>query len=230
MTRKIAILQSNYIPWKGYFDLINLVDEFILYDDMQYTRRDWRNRNIIKTSGGPLWLTIPVEVKGKYFQKINDTTISDTTWAKRHWTSIVHNYSKAKYFPMHRGLFENLYLNLEERFLSRVNYLFLTAICEILGITTKISWSMDYNLANGKTERLVDLCKQAGATEYVSGPAAGHYIEEELFGREGIALQYIDYSSYPEYTQLYPPFEHQVSIIDLIFNEGPEATKYMKSF
>jgi hypothetical protein len=228
--KKVAVVQSNYIPWKGYFDLINLVDEFILYDDMQYTRRDWRNRNIIKTPRGPIWLTIPVEVKGKYFQKIKDTTISDPNWGKTHWTTIVHNYSKAKYFAMHREVFENLYLSSEERFLSRVNYLFLTAICEILDIKTKISWSMDYNPGSGKTERLVDLSKQASATEYVSGPRAKDYLQEELFTNEGIALRYIDYSSYPEYKQLSSPFEHQVSIIDLIFNEGPEATKYMKSF
>ena len=85
-TKKVAIVQSNYIPWKGYFDLINLVDEFILFDDMQYTRRDWRNRNLIKTSDGPKWLTIPVAVKGNYFQKIKDTTISDPVWARKHWT------------------------------------------------------------------------------------------------------------------------------------------------
>lgn len=230
MAKTIAILQSNYIPWKGYFDLINIVDEFILYDDMQYTRRDWRNRNIIKTPNGPMWLTIPVEVKGQYLQKIKDTTISDPAWGRKHWASIVHNYSRTKYFQTYSEVFENLYLNSEERFLSRINYLFLSAICEILGIKTKISWSMDYNPTAGKTERLVDLCKQAGATEYISGPAAKDYIEEELFRCEGIALRYMDYSSYPEYNQLSPPFEHRVSIIDLIFNEGPKSTKYMMSF
>ena len=230
MTKKVAILQSSYIPWKGYFDLINLVDEFILYDDMQYTRRDWRNRNIIKTSNGPKWLTIPVEVRGKYLQKIKDTTISDSSWGKKHWASIVHSYSKAPYFRMQREVFENLYLNSKEKFLSRINYLFLKAICEIFGIKTKLTWSMDYSLAGGKTERLVDLCKQAGATEYISGPAAKGYIEEELFSSECITLRYMDYSSYPEYRQLFQPFEHQVSIIYLIFNEGPNATKYMKSF
>ncbi len=228
--KKVAVVQSNYIPWKGYFDLINLVDEFILYDEKQYTKRDWRNRNIIKTSKGLVWLTIPVDVKGKYFQKIKDTTISDPNWGKTHWATIVHNYSKARYFALHRELFEHLYLHSEEKFLSRLNYLFLSAICEILGIKTKISWSMDYNPGEGQTERLVDLSRQAGASEYISGPRARNYLEEELFSRAGIALRYIDYSSYPEYKQLSPPFDHQVSIIDLLFNEGPEATKYMKSF
>jgi WbqC-like protein family len=230
MSKTIAVVQSNYIPWRGYFDLVNSVDEFILYDDVQYTVRDWRNRNIIKTSSGTLWLTIPVEVKGKYLQKIKDTVISDPRWGRKHWASIVHNYSRAKYFPMYKELFEGLYLRSEDEWLSQINHRFIVAICRILGIRTTISWSMDYNLIGDKTERLVHLCKQAGATEYLSGPAARAYLNENLFEREGIAVVYMDYSGYPEYGQLYPPFEPRVSIIDLILNEGPSATSYMKSF
>lgn len=229
-TKKVAIVQSNYIPWKGYFDLINTVDEFILFDDMQYTRRDWRNRNLIKTPTGRSWLTIPVAVKGNFVQKINNTTISDPRWGRKHWESIVHNYSKAKHFALYREVFESLYLNSQERFLSRVNQLFLNAICEILGISTAISSSEDYISVDGKTERLVSICKQAGATTYLSGPAARDYLDDALFDQENIVVEYMDYSSYPEYRQLFPPFAHQVSIIDLILNEGPEATKYMKSF
>jgi len=229
-TKKVAIVQSNYIPWKGYFDLINLVDEFILFDDMQYTKRDWRNRNLIKTPAGLRWLTIPVAVKGNFFQKIQDTQISDPGWARKHWESIVHNYSKAKHFAAYRELFADLYLSSQERFLSRINYGFLSAICKILGIKTTLSWSADYESAEGKTERLVSLCRQAGATTYISGPAARDYLDETLFNDANISLEYMDYSSYPEYRQLSPPFEHRVSVIDLIFNEGPEATKYMKSF
>lgn len=228
--KKVAIVQSNYIPWKGYFDLINLVDEFILFDDMQYTRRDWRNRNKIKTANGARWITIPVEVKGKYFQKINDTVVSDAAWNRKHWNSIVHSYSGSKYFEEYREQFGELYLGCNEKYLSRINHRFLIAICKLLSIETKITWSMDYHLAEGKTERLVDLCKQAGADEYISGPAAKGYIDEEMFKKEGIKLKYMDYSGCPEYIQLYPPFDHAVSIIDLIFNEGHDAPKYMKSF
>jgi len=230
-TKKVAILQSNYIPWKGYFDLINMVDEFILYDDMQYTRRDWRNRNIIKTANGPLWLTIPVDVKGKYFQLIKDTKIQDSSWAAKHWKSLSHNYAKARFFGKYREVFEELYRECEgEEFLCRVNYRFLTAICGVLGIKTKITWSMDYELAEGKTERLVALCRDAGAAHYISGPAAKDYIEDDLFSHAGIALSYIDYSGYPEYRQLFGEFTHKVSVIDLIFNEGPGAVKFMLSF
>lgn len=230
MTRKIAIVQSNYIPWKGYFDLINSVDEFVLYDDMQYTRRDWRNRNIIKTANGPMWLTIPVQVKGKYLQPIKDTVVSDSSWRQSHWRSILHNYSKARYFNDYKNLFEGLYLNSDDTSLSRVNFRFLRAICDLLEIETRITWSMNYAIHGGTTEKLVEICKQAGATEYISGPTAKDYIDDVLFHEAGIQLAYIDYSGYPEYRQLHPPFEHGVSVIDLIFNEGPDAKKYMKSF
>ena len=230
MSKRLAIVQSNYIPWRGYFDLINSVDEFILFDDAQYTTRDWRNRNAIKTPNGLLWLTIPVQVRGKYLQKIKDTVVSDENWSHQHWQSIVHNYSQAPYFKEYREQFQELYLGTKERHLSQVNRSFITAICRILGIGTVISCSMDYDLIEGKTARLIKLCKDAGAAEYLSGPAARAYLDEELFRKEGIKLSYMDYSGYPEYHQLYPPFEPNVSIIDLIFNEGASAVRYMRSF
>src|SRR5437868_1367017 len=214
MSKTLAIAQSNYIPWRGYFDLINSVDELILYDDMQYNRRAWRNRNLIKSSSGVIWLTIPVQVKGKYFQKIKDTVVVDGSWARDHWQSILHNYSKAKYFSGYRKLFEELY-SLPDTFLSQINYHFIAEICRVLGIKTAISSSMDYHLAGDKTEMLVNLCKQAGATNYLTGPAARAFLNEDLFQQENISVEYIDYSGYREYTQLYPPFRPQVSIIDL---------------
>jgi hypothetical protein len=229
MAKRVAIVQSNYIPWRGYFDLINSVDELILYDDMQYTIRDWRNRNIIKTANGPLWLTIPVEVKGKYFQKIKDVVVSDPSWSRKHWTSIVHSYSRAKCFKATKELFASLFTT-EETSLSLINRRFIDAICDFLGINTRITWSMEYQLVGDKTERLVHLCKQAHATHYLSGPAAKSYLEEELFTREGISVSYMDYAGYPQYEQLYGAFEPQVSVVDLIFNHGLDAPKYMKSF
>lgn len=227
MVKSVAIVQSNYIPWKGYFDLIRSVDEFILFDDMQYTRRDWRNRNRIKTSNGPQWLTIPVQVKGKYYQKIKDTEVSDPNWNHRHWHAISHNYAKAPYFADYKDKFEELYL-IQDIWLSKINYHFISSICDILGIGTNITWSMDYQIDEGKTERLVSLCQQAGATHYISGPSARDYIDPTLFNMAGIELEYIDYSGYPEYEQLFPPFEHGVSVIDLLFNTGPDTLKYMK--
>ncbi len=230
--KKIAILQSNYIPWKGYFDIIGLVDEFILFDDMQYTKNDWRNRNKIKTPQGLKWLSIPVETSGRLTNTrlIRETKIIDANWNKKHWNTLLLNYSKAEYFNEFKSFFEELYLNCHEEFLSKINYRFIKNICDLLEIKTKLSWSMDYILPEGKTEKLISLCIQAGADYYLSGPSAKDYINENLFKEAGIQLEFMDYSGYPEYRQLFPPFEHGVSIIDLIFNEGLEAKKYMKCF
>jgi WbqC-like protein family len=231
MEKKIAILQSNYIPWKGYFDIINMVDEFILFDEAQYTKRDWRNRNKIKTPNGASWLSIPVNVKGKFEQSIRETEIHDKHWTQDHWKSLHHNYAKAPYFREYRPFFEELYaLAAEETLLSEVNYLFLRNICDLLGIHTRLSWSSDYNLVTGKTDRLIGLCQQVGGKEYLSGPSAKDYLDESLFHNVNMRVAWMDYSGYPEYHQLYPPFDHAVSIVDLIFNEGPNAPKFMKSF
>jgi hypothetical protein len=229
MGKRIAILQSNYIPWKGYFDLINSVDEFILYDTVQFTKNDWRNRNKIKTPRGIVWLTIPV--LHNFGQTIHETRVSNPAWSQRHWSILLQNYAKAPHFREYRPLFESLYRDIaSEQYLSAINYRFMCEVCSILGIRTLITWSRDYRLADGKIERLVDLCRQAGADEYLSGPAAKNYIQEKPFVDAGIMVTYMDYSGYPEYRQLYPPFEHGVSILDLIFNEGPDAQKYLKSF
>lgn len=223
-------MQSNYIPWKGYFDIINQVDEFILFDDRQYTRRDWRNRNLIKTAQGLHWLTIPVHAKGRFEQRILDTMISDPEWADRHWKTIAGAYGAAPFFDQYRDALGALYRASGLERLSDVNRRFLEAICGLLGIHTRLSWSTDYTAEGSRTQRLVNLCRVAGATEYVSGPAARAYIEDDLFRNAGIELTYMDYSGYPEYTQLHGPFEHGVSIIDLLFNTGPDAHRYMKSF
>lgn len=226
---KIAIIQSNYIPWKGYFDIINMCDEFILFDDMQFNRSDWRNRNKIKTRTGAQWLTIPVYYDYSE-QKIKDITISDKDWGSKHWKSIIQNYSKAEYFRKYNDIFAELFLDSKEEYLSRINYKFIIAINKILGIKTQISWSSDYQLVPGKNERLIHLCRQTGATEYLTGPSAKEYLDVSMFRDCGIKVTWMDYSEYPEYKQLFPPFIHEVSIIDLIFNEGENAYRFMKSF
>ena len=228
--KRVAIVQSNYIPWKGYFDLVNSVDEFILFDDVQYTVRDWRNRNKIKTAHGIIWLSIPIEVKGKFHQKIREARICDLNWQARHWKSITQAYGKARYFEQYRAYLAALYQDSSAQYLSEINYRFLSTLCFLLGIRTPLAWSSDYEIVPGKTERLVALCQQAGATEYVSGPAAKSYLDETLFAKAGICVRWMDYSGYPEYPQLFPPFEHAVSVIDLLLNEGPNAWRYMKSF
>lgn len=228
MSKKVAILQSNYIPWKGYFDMIAAVDEFILYDDMQYTRRDWRNRNQLKTPQGVQWLTIPVRAKGKYFQKIRDTEIESADWAETHWKALVQNYRRAPCFSEIAKWLEPIYLGEPCSHLSPLNRRFIEAICEYLSIKTIISNSWDYTLVDGKTERLVDLCMQAKATEYISGPAAKDYVDEKIFADKGVTLSWFDYADYPNYPQLWGDFVHGVTILDLLFNCGKESPRYMK--
>lgn len=226
--KKVAIVQSNYIPWKGYFDMIAAVDEFILYDDMQYTRRDWRNRNQLKTPQGLQWLTIPVQVKGKYYQTIRETEIDGVDWAPAHWKTLAQNYRKAPHFTEIAAWLEPLYLGPQETNLSLSNRRFIEAICEYLGIRTVINNSWDYTLAEGKTERLADMCSQAKGTEYISGPAARDYIDEGVFADRGIKLVWFEYAGYPEYPQLWGDFTHGVSILDLLFNCGKDAHRHMK--
>ena len=227
VSRRIAIVQSSYIPWKGYFDLIGNVDEFVLFDDVQFTRRDWRNRNRIKTANGLKWLTVPVEMKGKYGQAIKDTRISDPSWREKHWKSLYHAYSKAPCFSQCAARIEDVYQDASDEALSQINYRFLTAICGILGIDTKITWSTDYEATGRKSERLLDICGQAGATEYLSGPSARAYLDESLFKEAGIDVLWMEYDGYPEYDQLYPPFEHRVTVLDLIFHTGTGAPDHM---
>jgi hypothetical protein len=226
--KKVAILQSNYIPWKGYFDIIKCVDEFVLLDDVQFTRRDWRNRNLIKTRNGLKWLTIPVDVKGQYFVPIKDVSTSNNDWRLDHWNQLTETYKKAAHFETYGTQFRQLYLNDDEKSLSKINFKFISHINKLLNIPTPIRWSMDFKAPNEKTERLLHICKCLNADVYLSGPAAKDYLDVELFRRHNIEVEWANYSNYPVYNQHYPPFEHNVSIIDLLFHEGENAAHYLK--
>jgi len=226
---KIAIQQSDYIPWKGYFDIIRAVDEFIIYDDVQYTRRDWRNRNRIKTPQGLQWLTIPVKVKGRYSQLINETEVVSGRWALKHWKTICLNYSGTKHFEKYEPLFREAYREAAEiKMLTDINLYFIKLINNILGINTRVTRSEDYNATGKGSTRILSLCLQAGAKEHLTGPSAMSYIDKYAFEREGIKISLADYSGYPEYPQPWPPFSHNVSIIDLIFCKGRDAISFMK--
>ncbi|MCL4141459.1 UNVERIFIED_CONTAM: hypothetical protein GTU68_066453, partial [Idotea baltica] len=226
--KKVLITQSDYIPWKGYFDAIACADVFIVFDDLQYTKRDWRNRNQIKTKDGLHWLSIPVRVKGKYFQKIKDVKIADPNWNSKHWKSIVHHYGKAKYFKYYKEHFEELYANCNSEYLHEVNILFLKSICQILEINTPILFSSDYTILEGKNERIMHLCQQVGATSYISGPTARHYLDQQLFADNGIEISYMNYDDYPIYKQVGVPFMGNVSVLDLLFNVGADFASYMQ--
>ena len=224
MTR-LVILQSNYIPWKGYFDLVNDSDIFVFHDDLQYTKNDWRNRNRIKTVKGLRWLTIPVGSSEK--RLICEVLLPITPWGAKHYSLLRESYSCSPFFEDYRHLLECFYVNSSITTLSAFNQSFTKALANELGITTSFHDSREFNPQGSKLNRLIDLIKKTGADTYISGPSAKAYIDEERFKQEGIKLIWKDYTGYPEYSQRFPPYAHAVTVLDLLFNVGPEAPHYI---
>jgi len=223
---KVAILQSNYIPWKGYFDLISKSDFFVIYDEVQYTKNDWRNRNLIKTPKGLQWLTIPVQQENLQ-QKIFETKVVMNNWQRKHKSSLQVNYSKAMYFKNFKDEIFNQY-DIKSNLLSDINISFIRCICSILEIDTTIIDSRELVLSGDRNSRLLEACKKLNARTYISGPSAKNYLNIHLFEQQGINIEWMDYTGYNEYSQLYPPFAHNVSILDLIFNMGAQTKDYLK--
>jgi hypothetical protein len=215
---KIAILQSNYIPWRGYFNIISQVDTFVIYDEVQYTKNDWRNRNQLKSPSGPIWLTIPVK-QNNLDQKINETEVANQTWRRKHINSIKLNYSKAPFFREYYDMIANLYEG-NEKLLSEINLKFIKGFCDILNIKTKLINSSDLKLEGDKNRRLIDACQKLKASSYLSGKAAQSYLDSDLFLKNNIQVEWMDYTHLSDYPQLYPPFNMGVSIIDTILNIG----------
>lgn len=224
--RRVAIIQSNYLPWRGYFDIIANVDEFILLDIVEYTHGDWRNRNRIKTANGPAWLTVPINHHTK--AAIQDVVVSNQIWRKKHWNSFEASYRKAPYFNWVAEWLEPEILDNDATHISEINTRLIERICRAIGVKTRISHSHLYANRDGRNERLISLCQQLGATHYISGPAAKNYMDVEMFAKNGIAVEWFDYSGYPQYRQLWGDFVPDVTILDLLFNCGPDAPKYMK--
>jgi hypothetical protein len=219
--RRVAVLQSGYLPWKGYFDIIHDVDLFVFYDDVQYTKQDWRNRNRIKTPYGVRWLTVPVR---RQSTRICDAEISGSSWAASHWRRLEASYRGAPFFAYYRPFFEPLFLHRQWTRLSELNQHLIRAIArELLGIETTFADSRDYAPSGRRLDRLIELLGRAGAHTYLSGPSARSYIDPQRFEAAGIELVWKDYAGYPEYPQLHPPFVHEVSIVDLLFHLGPRA-------
>lgn len=224
--KTVVVLQSNYIPWKGYFDLIHDADTFIFYDDVQFTKNDWRNRNKIKTPQGAEWLTVPTGTGND--RSICEVEIKNAMWQVKHWKTIQHNYGKCPHFSRYQSFFEDIYLSRKWTNLSDLNqHLIRTISSDLLGIATEFYDSREFHASGHKLGRLLELVVKAKAGRYISGPAAKEYIEPERFADAGIELVWKDYSGYPEYPQRFPPFEHGVSIIDLLFNVGPDTPWYI---
>lgn len=222
---RVAILQSSYIPWKGFFDIIHDVDTFVFFDDVQYTTRDWRSRNRVMSNGSPIWLSIPAGSDTK--RLINEVRLADHSWQQKHWTTIRHAYAKSPFFKDYAAQLESVYLGRNWESLSEFNQHMTRVLCELLGIKVTFVDAASLAAQGTKTERLVDVCRKVDATYYLSGPAARAYIEPELFEQAGIELAYKDYSGYPEYPQASQNFEHAVSVLDLLFNTGNAAPDFI---
>ncbi|MGI9594551.1 MAG: WbqC family protein [Acidimicrobiales bacterium] len=226
-SRRVVMTQSNYIPWRGFFDMIDRADVVVLYDDAQYTRRDWRNRNKIKTATGPKWLTIPVKVKGRYEQRIYDTEVADR-WTTSHWSSIEQAYREAPCFAGERDFVADLYRQAAEfDHLSQVNRFFLESLCGRLTIDTPFLDSSSFELSGTSTEKLLNVCVELGATSYLSGPAAKDYLDVEAFSARGIEVEWMSFD-YPDYPQLHGEFIGPVSVIDLLLHTGSAALDHIR--
>ena len=224
-----VILQPSYIPWRGYFDLIHRADVFVFYDDVQYDKHGWRNRNKIKTSNGTQWLTIPVSSKGnvEHGLSLADTRITWTQdWSRKHAMTLRQSYAKAPHFAEYAAMVEGFYTTRPERLIDFTIETTL-ALARALGITnTRFVRSSELGVTGARTERLVRILEKVSATHYISGPSAKDYIEDAVFAEAKIGLEYIVYD-YPAYTQLHPPYDPGVTVLDLMFMTGSEAPEYI---
>lgn len=225
---KLVILQCSYLPWLGYFDQMNRCDIFVVYDDIQYTRNDWRNRNRIKTAQGIQWVTVPVLLKGKEFPLIKDVQINNATnWRKDHYRTIKQNYSRARYFKDYIDMFEEVYSK-DWKYLIDVDMAFIYLFKDALGIKSEIRFASDLKIKGNRIQKLIDICKYFNASEFLEGQAGKNYIDDSEFERNGIKIEYQNYE-HPTYSQLYGNFVSYLSIVDLLFNEGKQSLSILSN-
>lgn len=224
---RVGVIQSSYIPWRGYFDFIASVDRFVFHEDIQYTKSDWRNRNRIKTPQGTEWLTVPVHYK-KVAQLICETSIDHSTaWCQKHFRKVQETYRDAPYTNVVLDILASVQVDRPQT-ISTLNIELTKQICEYLGITTPLINSSKLSLVGTKTDRLIDILKKLQATTYLSGPSADGYLDKEAFRKNGIRLEYKSYD-YGPYPQLWGAFEGAVTVLDLIANCGPDAKNHICS-
>ena len=224
---RVTILQPSYLPWLGFFEQMSRSDKFVLLDDVQYTRRDWRNRNRIRVRENWIWLTVPVQQKSRFSQSLLETRIDNSvSWRRKHLETLRQHYCKApffeKYFPRCQQVYEKDWTFLFDLCLEAINL-----IKEEMGIETPLLRSSEMKPGGEKTERLVSICRELGATHYLSGESGSNYIAEEDFSSQGIALEYQNYE-HPVYPQRYTGFVPHLSAIDLLFNCGEQSLGILK--
>jgi hypothetical protein len=232
--KRIGILQPGYLPWLGFFEQVHKSDLFVLYDDVQYDKEGWRNRNRIKTAQGVQWLTVPVLVRFSDHPLIKDVHIDNkTNWAKKHLSSIEQNYTKAPFFKNYIPVFREAYSKKWELLID-IDLYFILKFMEILGLDTNRlvrSSSLGMNTITqpahrDKISRLIALCKHCGASIFYEGASGRSYIDDRVFAGEGITVEYQDYI-HPVYSQIHGEFTPYLSILDLLFNHGEESLKIL---
>lgn len=223
----IAILQPSYLPWVGYFEQIDKVDDFIYYDDVQYTKNDWRNRNRIKEAKGVMWLSVPVKFQAG--DLIKDVLIDNSKpWIRKHLNALKSNYSKSSYYTDIFPLLENVLNNRYDR-LVELNKDLIQVVLDYLEITTNTHLSSELNVSGEKNDRLVKICKYYNAKEYYSGEAAKNYLDKVLFRKNGINVTFQSFNHRAYSQQFNNEFIPYLSIVDLLFNEGKNSIKYIRS-
>jgi hypothetical protein len=227
---KIAICQPAYLPWLGYFELLDRVDTFILLDSVQFEKQSWQQRNRVKTPTGLQWLTVPVVFRGHFGQRILEVEIRDPEFARKHLRTVELNYRRAPFFDQYYPELAEILTERSMSSLRDLNQHLIEWFCRVLGIAARILRSSDLNAEGKRSELLVSICRLLGADFYVSPlGSAGYLLEDmDLFTKAGIQVAFQHYE-HPEYRQLFPPFQSHASVLDLIFNEGPNALPILRS-
>lgn len=219
----VSIHQPGYLPWLGYFERIARSDIHVYFDDVQFEKNSYNNRNKIKTARGWAWLTVPVFTKGKFGQNLLwDVEIDNKIpWPRKHWNALVGSYSKAPYFKQHAGFFEALYAKPWTKLLE-LNYAVIDYLITAFGIKTRFVKSSEIGAEGVKAGLVLNICKKLGASKYLSGMLGRDYLDPLEFERSGIGLEFQDYR-HPQYPQLFGSFEPSMAAVDLLFNCGQES-------
>lgn len=229
MTSTCVILQPSYVPWRGYFDLVHQADVFVFYDDVQYDKHGWRNRNRVKTAQGTQWMTIPVRAAGNVDEglRILDVKTNPAArWAKKHAQTLRQSYARAPHFTEFAPLVDEIYAESTES-LCEFTIASTVRLARALGVEhTRFVRASELGVGGERSPRLVEIVRAVGATRYLSGPSAAAYLEPERFVAAGLELAYAEYD-YPEYPQLHPPYDGAVTIWDTLFMLGAEAPDYI---
>ena len=227
--KRAVIIQPSYLPWRGFFHLLYLADIWVFLDDVQYDKDSWRNRNRIKGGNGSFWLTVPVQLGGWPPPPIVDVRIDNTRdWRRKHLMGIRQSYAGSPFADEHLPLVGDL-LERDWESISDLDIEATSRLATALGFERPWLRSSQMDLGGDPThatQRLIRVCQEVGATQYLSGPSARDYIDAPALTEVGIDLRYMEYE-YPPYPQRFGEFISQLSVLDLLFNCGPEAGDYI---